>query len=106
MRRARIRWIAAVLASAGACGCTHNHYYYGAAPMATTSPAVLEYGAVCEVPSSSGNAVVVANPPRSQRVLVSRPQGALGSGYAWRRPDPEALATTRVEGGLDDVTTR
>ena len=75
--------------------------------MPETAPAVVEYGAVCQVPPAGGNTVVVASaPPSTQRVLVSRPQGRLGSRLAWRKPDPESLATTRVEGGLDDSALR
>lgn len=106
MRRARFLRIAALTTLAGASGCTHNHYYYGAAPLCEPGPAVVTYGAACEVPDASRGAVVVSATPRTQGVLVSRPQGRLGSRMAWRRPDPEALATTRVEGGLDDAALR
>lgn len=106
MRRARfVPFVAAVILLVGATGCTHNHYYYGASPLCETTPAVVEYGAVCEVPSTN-RAVIVADAPPSRRVAVSRPRNKAGSGFAWRSPDPEALATTRVEGGLDDATLR
>lgn len=105
MSRARLLRMAALWTLAGATGCTHNYYYYGAAPLCEPTPAVIEYGAVCEVPSPGG-AVVVAEAPTPRRVVVGRPQNRIGSAFAWKRPDPEALATTRVEGGLEDVTVR
>jgi hypothetical protein len=129
MRRARISRAAVlfVLAGfAGATGCTHYHYY-GAPPQvigapqpiicepqvqAQRQPAVVQYGSVCEVPPVSSGSPFVAAPPRRSEVIVSRPQGApsgrraSGSRFAWHRPDPENLATTRVEGGLDESAVR
>jgi len=101
-------------------GCTHNHYYGASVP--ACGPTVVgsiggadapEYGAVCEVPNQvvSGGSVVaqrqpgvtVVPAPKAPRVVVSEPSG--GSRLAWRRSDPEdGLATTRVEGALDDPT--
>ena len=129
MRRARILRAGAAtilaLLAANSTGCIHNHYYGTAAgmPVCTTGPsgpaevAVVPYGAICEVPSSrvEGGTVVaqapaqspapaaVAQAPRS-RVLVSQPRLA---SRPWRRTDPEGgLATTKVEGGLDDTLSR
>ncbi len=101
-------------------GCTHNHYYGASVP--ACGPTVVgsiaadapEYGAVCEVPNQvvSGGSVVaqrqpgvtVVPAPKAPRVVVSEPRG--NSRLAWRRSDPEeSLATTRVEGALDDNTT-
>jgi hypothetical protein len=116
MRRARILLAPIVLCAwAGVSGCTHN-YYYGYP--AGTAPGVL--GEVCQVPTqTSGGTVIVQSPgqptyvaaaPANAPVLVSEPLiggGPLlraGSRFTWRRPDPESLATTRIDGAIDDST--
>lgn len=119
MRRVHVLRLAALTAlavTAGSAGCTHNHYYGAGVPI-YTRPA--QYGEVCEIPSQvSGGTVVVQSPanstvastsPSVSHVVVSEPQGAgpfsrMGSRFAWRRPDPESLVTTRVEGAADDST--
>ena len=122
MRHAR-RWragLGVLLAGyASLSGCTHNHYYGASVPVCgptvvgSTGADGSEYGAVCEVPNQvvSGGSVVaqrqpgvtVVPTPKAPRVVVSEPRG--GSRLAWRRSDPEeGLATTRVEGALDDPT--
>lgn len=97
--------------SFGSAGCTHN-YYYGAVPACPPgTPGAVTYGSVCEVPPSSGGTVVAqgsagARPSvvgTAPRVVVSEPSG---SRFPWRRSDPEGIATTRVEGALDESTTR
>ena len=120
MRHARRRRAGLGVLLAGivsSSGCTHNHYYGAAMP--ACGPTVAgqtvtdgaDYGAVCEVPNqvvSGGNVVagrqagtVVIPAPKAPRVVVSEPRG--NSRLAWRRSDPEeGLATTRVEGALDD----
>jgi hypothetical protein len=106
----------------GSAGCTHN-YYYGTVPTAcapgtttTIVPGTVQYGSVCDLPGrlfGGGGTVVAASPgvrssvvasaPPNSRVVVSEP--ANRSGLTWRRSDPEnGLATTRVEGALDDET--
>src|SRR5207253_7701712 len=107
--------VLAVAGSIASSGCTHN-YYYGATPVCgptTVTPGVVTYGEVCEVPTQvvGGGTIVASSPlrtsptlggPRPPRVVVSEPNGREGG---WRRPDPESsLATTRVEGQLDDPT--
>jgi hypothetical protein len=89
-------------------GCTHYHYYGSGVPVCETpAPAVASYGAVCDVPSTgSGSARVVASAPKSSVVISQPHRGRLGSGLSWRRPDPESLATTRVEGGIDSSQLR
>ena len=122
MRHAR-RWRAGLGVSLAGyvvslSGCTHNHYYGASVPVC--GPTVVgstadgaEYGAVCEVPNQvvSGGSVVarpqvgttIVPAPKAPRVVVSEPRG--NSRLAWRRSDPEeGLATTRVEGALDDPT--
>jgi hypothetical protein len=74
------------------------------------APAVIRSGDVCEVPGTvSGPVYVSGVPGRSSQIVVSQPQGTRvyssgsgGRGYAWRRPEPESLATTRIEGGISE----
>jgi hypothetical protein len=122
MRRLRdLRWAALIglVGLGGATGCTHYHYYGAPPQMLVEQPAVVAqrpvlvpYGSVCDVPSgsSSGVTTVVEAPRRGGEVIVSRPQGGLGarrgSRFAWHRPNPDSLATTRVEGGLDESAVR
>ena len=103
----------------GATGCTHN-YYYGAMPAGVVpgQPVTVQrYGEVCVVPPAADRQVAIQRDgqPSSvtgaapSRVVVSQSQGSgafnsRGSRMAWRRPDPETLATTRVEGAIDDDT--
>ncbi len=122
----------AVGAVAGLPGCTHYHYYttppiVGSTvvtgtpvvvgePALTTlnppvrAPSVIRSGDVCEVPAVVGPSYVSSGVPgRSSQIVISQPQGMRGSAppsgrYAWRRPDPENLATTRIEGGVSDST--
>jgi hypothetical protein len=100
---------------ASATGCTHYHYYGAPPPMICEQPAVVAqrpvlvpYGSVCEVPP--GGTTAVAEAPRRGEVIISRPQGGSagrrGSRFAWHKPDPESLATTRIEGGLDESAVR
>lgn len=107
-------------------GCTHNHYYgYDACGTAPTTvlPGTVQYGSVCEVPSKviGGTPSVVSAPSivstpsisagtpigaraKPPRVVVSEPLGR-GRGHAWRPSDPDSgLATTRVDGALDEPT--
>jgi hypothetical protein len=106
---------AAILA--GAAGCTHN-YYYGtpvACAPAVTTPGVVENGALCEVPTQvvDGGTVVSGRPlvatpvlggARPPKVVLSQPNGGSRLG-GWRSADSEgSLATTRVEGAVDDPT--
>jgi hypothetical protein len=125
-------WVA-LAGWAGSSGCTHNYYYGnvpGCGPMGM--PVSGQVGQVCEVPSGQ---VVVSGPPSSlaspgssavvqapqqgssvatnsqPRVLISQPAyapsiGQSASRLKWRRPDPESLATTRVEGALDGSSIR
>jgi hypothetical protein len=78
---------------------------------------VRRYGEVCEVPPETDRQIAVQRSGQPSyvtgsapsRVVVSEPQGSgsfmsRSSRMAWRRPDPESLATTRVEGAIDDDT--
>ena len=134
MRRAPILRAGAATAlallAASSTGCIHNHYYgtpngmpacaMGSAGT-TTEVALTPYGAICEVvPSRVEGGTVVAQSPApapaqpaspqavaqapQSRILVSQPRLA---SRPWRRTDPEGgLATTKVEGGLDDTLSR
>ena len=131
-------WI--VLAGwAGSSGCIHNHYYYGPSPAAARPACRVDPGRLglrgprrpggrLRTPServTPGSAAMVAGPQPSSAAGREQPAAAEWSsaspptarrsarrqaGRKWRRPDPEALATTRVEGastaGLDPPVTR
>ena len=117
---------ALLLGLAGGPGCTHNHYYGAAAPglcdpQVASQPVVIQQpsqpvliqqpGAVCEVPANSGGSgvtIVPSYPSSPGKISVSQPQGPNtgGSRYAWRKPSPESVATTRVEGGIDESAVR
>ena len=119
MRHARIlRWGGPVLLAASCLattGCIHNHYYGQAVPVCDPATGTTQYGAVCEVPA--GGAVVSQAPGRtttigspSRVVINSEPIGtrpfARGvTRFPWSRSPEQGLATTRVEGGLNDDTT-
>jgi hypothetical protein len=106
--------LSALAAFAGSAGCTHNYYYGGVPPCAPGVAGTVQYGSVCEVPGPAGGAAVAqegagtGTGTRSSavgttpRVVVSEPKGPR---LSWRRSDPEtSVATTRVEGAIDDGT--
>jgi hypothetical protein len=119
-------WAVLAIGAIGSTGCTHNYYYTSPAgsPCApvTLAPAtpvasnVVQYGEICEVPTRvvGGSTVVAGVPvisppvlagPRPPRIVLSEPGGSRVR-TPWRRQDPESsLATTRVEGAVDDDTT-
>ena len=123
MRHARTQRVGLTLVLGAAlwttsAGCTHN-YYYGAVPSAcapaTVAPSSASYGSVCEIPTHvvGGATTVVSSPyvlstpiltgPRPPRIVLSEPN--VNTRPSWRRGDPDSgLATTRVEGALDDST--
>ena len=127
--------LAAILtAIAPATGCIHHHYYTalpagsmpvcpdgvsGSVPAAVVSNSP---GASCDVPDGSTavatspgrTRAVVIPPPRGSTVVISEPvtvpPGSLARApKGWRRPDPDGMATIRVEGdqkGDDPVIRR
>ncbi|WP_422926444.1 hypothetical protein [Singulisphaera sp. PoT] len=120
--RGSLKSIAAgwVLASVG---CTHNHYYGNAVPVCGPTavvPGAVSSSAVCDLPSTvTGGTVISQNGTRGTYVSSapmpsgSRPPSVVVSESrskpfgSWRRSDPDAgLAQTRVEGALDEITTR
>ncbi len=132
MRQAQQTRIAALIALAGltwGSGCIHNHYYGYPAGQAvsacdpqvgTITASIPAVGTVCEVSPGSSGAMVAQNTPISGRatpilsnasrspgrVIVSQPLGGnlAGRNVAWKRRDPESLATTRTEGAYEDGT--
>jgi hypothetical protein len=72
------------------------------------STVITQSGDVCAVPGTT------VGPERGTQITLSQPQGAKTSrsGTAsagrsqsssyWRRPDPESMASTRIEGSLPD----
>jgi hypothetical protein len=125
MRTTRLRrGTLGLLAGLGAVlpvACTHNHYYGSAVPVCPPTTAatttVLPDGAICDVgtPVVVGSGSTTTTSPVSSsvaagggtaqtpRVVVSQP--STGSRLSWRRSDPDStVATTRVEGALDDTT--
>ena len=126
MRRARTQRVGLTLVLGAAlwttsAGCTHNYYYgavpAGCAPSTTLTPSSVSSNTVCEVPTHvvGGATTVVSSPyvlstpvltgPRPPRIVLSEPN--VNTRPSWRRGDPDSgsgLATTRVEGALDDST--
>jgi hypothetical protein len=99
-------------------GC-HQHYHYynmtpGCPPSGTVAPSSVQFGSTCDVPveeieagnvdsSVSPRSTTVEGSRNRERVVVSQPRP--GSVFSWRKSDPDApVATTSVEGGLDDTT--
>jgi hypothetical protein len=114
--RAALSTLLAGFAGFQAGCCQYPCYQQPACPPVATQPAVVRYGAVCEVPSTSGPTIisqakpgssssVVAEAPRP-RVVVSEPSGRVTGRAGWRRSDPESIATTRSEGAIDDEPIR
>jgi hypothetical protein len=86
--------------------------------ISSTAPSV---GAVCDVPpAGQPGAMVAQNAPRTSPIvsnaarpvnpqpIYSQPSGLLGrrngNGLVWRGSQTESLATTRIEGAVDDET--
>ncbi len=93
-------------------GCCQHYYAQPAlgCPPVAAQPSAMRYGSVCEatdgtvVGQTPSRSSTIADSPRP-RVVVSEPNGGRLAGRSgWRRTDPEGLATTRVEGALDDET--
>ncbi len=116
---------------AGAPGCIHNHYYGTASVCPPIGQTVATQ--VCETPGGQvivgesappgiGSNLVLQTPIRSSiaapivgpRIVTSQPAYGPPTGpglsrFKWHRADPEGLeglATTKVEGGLDDGPVR
>jgi hypothetical protein len=107
--------VAAWLAFAGP-GCHQHYHYYNSDPCAPGTPvaSTMRSGTSCD-PSTSivdggttvaeGSArstTVTGGQSKSARVVVSEPSGSSRSS-SWRRTDVDSLATTSVQGTVDDT---
>ena len=131
-----ISLLALPLVAALNSGCTHYHYYGQAMPpqyvgqvpassacdpvlgsvgtstqgtpvrvvAAPSSTVVSSQGAICEVPATSDEYVVIGQ-SGEPKMLSSAPAGSR-SRFAWRRPDPESMATTRIDGNISEYPVR
>lgn len=101
----------------GSVGCTHHHYYYTGTASAACPPTVsstgVTNGAVCAIPETGGTVVsqsarpatVVSSGGRPPQVVVSEPKSGLMGRWRSRGSEVDSVATTTVEGGLEDEST-
>jgi hypothetical protein len=124
MRKARFlaflkRTIAlAVLASGLAfvgSGCHQHYHYYNSDPCAPGTPvaSTMRSGTICDpqtsvvdggttvAEGSARSTTVSGGQARSPRVVVSEP-GITSRFSSWRRSNEDSLATTSVQGTVDD----
>jgi hypothetical protein len=106
--------LASGLAFAG-LGCHQHYHYYNSDPCAPGTPvaSTMRSGAICDPQASivdGGTTVaegamrsttVSGGQSKSPRVVVSEP-GGLSRLSSWRRSDADSLATTSVQGSVDD----
>lgn len=98
-------------------GCVQYHYHQDAVLPGCGEPAVIRYGDRCEVaplgeegdlivqgPPTVITREVVVEPPIASRIVSASPHSSLRRPLSggWQRRDPSNIATTRVEGGVDD----
>jgi hypothetical protein len=87
-------------------GCCHHWCYNRASecPPVTANAGAVRYGSVCDAPE--GDTIISQAPRRSSVGSAPRPRVVVsesGSGSnGWRKSDPESMATTRMEGNIDD----
>jgi hypothetical protein len=107
--------LASGLAFAGP-GCHQHYHYYNSDPCAPTTPvaSTMRSGTICDPPASivdggttisEGSArstTVTGGQAKSPRVVVSEPNSSSRTS-SWRRSDADNLATTSVEGTVDDT---
>jgi hypothetical protein len=126
MRQARyrphsLRRLLSVILAGELClvslGC-HQYYYYGNPPYSPCAPppSTVQYGSVCDVPTqvvdggtavadSSSRSTTIVGSKAPTKVVVSQPKN--NAPFSWRPSDPDSgVATTSVDGGLDDTTTK
>jgi hypothetical protein len=106
--------LASGLAFAG-LGCHQHYHYYNSDPCAPGAPvaSTMRSGTICDPQTSvvDGGTTVADGPSRSttvsggqtksSRVVVSEP-GGLSRFSPWKRTDVDSLATTSVQGSVDD----
>jgi len=108
--------LASGLAFAGS-GCHQHYHYYNTDPCAPGTPvaSTVRSGPICDPPTSAsivdGGTVVAdgsarsttvsGGQTRSPRVVVSEPGGSSRLS-SWRRSDSDNVATTSVQGAIDD----
>jgi hypothetical protein len=106
--------LASGMAFAG-LGCHQHYHYYNSDPCAPGAPVAssMRSGTICDPQTSvvDGGTTVADGPSRSttvsggesksQRVVVSEP-GGVSRLSSWRRSDADSLATTSVQGSVDD----
>jgi hypothetical protein len=102
------------LACAG-LGCHQHYHYYNSDPCAPGAPvaSTMRSGSICDPQTSivdggttvaegtSRSTTVSGGETKSPRVVVSQP-GGLSRLSSWRRSDADSLATTSVQGSVDD----
>ena len=107
--------LASGLAFAG-LGCHQHYHYYNGDPCAPGAPVAssMRSGTICDPQTSvvNGGTTVADGPSRSTtvsggeskspRVVVSQP-GGVSRLSSWRRSDADSLATTSVQGSVDDA---
>ena len=107
--------LASGLAFAGP-GCHQHYHYYNSDPCAPGTPvaSTRRSGTNCDpqtsivdggttvVEGSSRSTTVSGGQSKSPRVVVSEP-GSSSRFSSWRRSDEDSLATTSVQGSVDDA---
>jgi hypothetical protein len=97
-------------------GCHQHYHYYNSDPCAPGAPVAssMRSGTICDPQTSvvDGGTTVAEGPSRSTtvsggeskspRVVVSQPDG-LSRLSPWKRTDVDSLATTSVQGSVDDA---
>ena len=104
MRQARfLRGGLAVLLAGwvGSAGCIQNYY-----PVPVTGPGgTVQYGSVCEVPPAGGPWSSRLRPHDGRRrAAPTRGRQPAEFPVLLARSDPDSLATTRVEGNIEEPT--
>jgi hypothetical protein len=97
-------------------GCHQHYHYYNTDPCAPGTPvtSTVRSSPLCDTPAatveggttlsdgSTRSTTVTGGQSRSPRIVVSEP-GSSSRFPSWRRTDADSLATTSVQGSLDDA---
>jgi hypothetical protein len=95
-------------------GCHQHYHYYNTDPCApgTPMPSTMRSSTICDPQTSvvdggtrvsdvgTRSTTVAGGETRSPRVVTSTQGG--NSPFSWRRSDADSLATTSVQGSVDD----